>query len=273
MRLKIIFPVVTAAFFAAFCQLAAGELALYDAAGGSVCLQRAWMQLLAERNDLSKAGTEITVKTTAEFDADLLDEKSAAIIEQNVKVDEKRFVRQLCAVLPVVVAVPANCPLDNISLSDLQRIYCGKVTSWARLGGSETTLRVAGSPAGSPVYRAFMSLVMHRSGSDESSKLIRPGMLELDNPEGSIALLQALPGVIVFGGWELAEQKKKNYKLLKINNVYPDKNNVVSGAYLPAMRFDLIFTQKISGEDAKKIKEFFKSAVKSEKNLLLVEDF
>ena len=247
---------------------AADGLTLYDVSGGNVNLQNAWQQMLKDEKKLD-AASEISVKYSDSSVLPQLDEKSVAIVSEDVKVDEKRFVRELCAWLPVVVAVPDKCVPDNLSLSELQRVYCGRIASWSRLGGDEKKIYAAGYPADSPVSRAFVQRVMHQSGSSRSSLDILPEMLEVNSFAGCLAVLKAIPGVVVFGSRELANSASAGYKILKINNVAPEEKNVVSGAYPLVARIYMVYPVKSSPETIRQLKMFFRNVVAADKYLLL----
>ena len=45
------------------------------------------------------------------------------------------------------------------------------------------------------------------------------------------ALVQAVPGMIVFGSVDLLQFKGANFNILKINGVFPDEENITSGRY------------------------------------------
>ena len=79
------------------------------------------------------------------------------------------------------------------------------------------------------------AVVRHLINDNEKSPFeFIPGMLQYRNTNAAKALLQAIPGGIVLGSWQLAElvkNKKSTYKLLSINGISPSAENINSGKY------------------------------------------
>lgn len=164
-----------------------------------------------------------------------LAENCAVVCEDLRKYDSARFDCAAYGLLPVVVAVSSDSALESISIEDLRRIYSGRVNNWSRLGGADQKVYIAGSALQNAIGRGFRKLVMQQDiyggKLPDASGLIKPDMLLCRNARAAAAVLQAVPGTIVFGSWRLAENKDKKYKVLKINNVEPTLENIISRRY------------------------------------------
>ena len=220
------------------CTAAAAEesFVLLDSSGGSMGIQAFFSRVL----DIGKAASLPDDLAVAVKKGDLpaegvLAENCAVVCEDLRKYDAARFDRAAYGLLPVVVAVSKDSVLENISIEDLQRIYSGRVNNWSRLGGSDQKVHIAGSSLQNAIGRGFRKLVMQQDiyggKLPDASGLVKPDMLLCRNAAAAAAVLQVVPGPIVFGSWRLAENKEKKYKVLKINNVAPTLENIVSRRY------------------------------------------
>ena len=146
--------------------------------------------------------------------------------------DDKLFVAEDYALLPVVVAVPLNFPVDDLSIEDLKNIYSGRMTALKK--SPEKLLWIAGCKNNTAQSRVFRTLVMKQElysdvpvapGSD-----ILPDML-ICNARGAAALLEAFDNMIIFGSQELVNNCQNKYKILKINGIAPSRENIKSKRY------------------------------------------
>ena len=159
---------------------------------------------------------------------------NSLIVEESFApaVDDKLFVTEDYALLPVVVAVPLSFPVDDLSIEELKSIYSGRLTALAK--APERVLRIAGCKSNTAQSRVFRALVMKQElysdvpvapGSD-----ILPDML-VCNARGAAALLEAFDNMIIFGSLELLTDCQNKYKILKINGIAPSRENVESKRY------------------------------------------
>ena len=176
----------------------------------------------------------------------------------------------------VVAAVSRDCPLKDISIENLCRIYSGRAAVWSRFGGSELPIRRGGCAADTPAGRIFARKVMKQfeSGKDDLNSQIAPGMVICASGKGGLALIQAVPGMIVFGGIELARLNNGSCTILKIDGVYPDDGNIAGGRYPLAVPLGVLSSRNAPAAVVAKIVEVMRSglqnhmpgkAVKSEK--------
>ena len=194
-----------------------------------------------------------------------------AVAESFCPVDEKSVNADVFALLPVVVLVSKDNPLENISVSDLQRIYSGKVGNWQRLGGANAKLYYAGCSGEQGVLRAFKTLVMKQNLFAAEKQVLNesaPGFIDCGGKNGAAALLKMQKGVIVFGSYELASGNAGDHKVLKINGVYPDKKSILSGRYPLVVKYLLLHRKNSSCAYKKAILDFLISRSVVSKKLL-----
>ena len=162
------------------------------------------------------------------------DISSSLIVEESFAsaADDKLFVTEDYALLPVIVAVPLSFPVDDLSIEELKSIYSGRMTALKK--APERVLRIAGCKSNTAQSRVFRTLVMKQElysdvpvapGSD-----ILPDML-VCNARGAAALLEAFENMIIFGSLELLTDCQNKYKILKINGIAPTGENIESKRY------------------------------------------
>ncbi|MBL4806757.1 MAG: substrate-binding domain-containing protein [Rhodobacteraceae bacterium] len=76
------------------------------------------------------------------------------------------------AIDPVVVIVNEDNPVQQISMTDLDRIYSGQVVNWSRLGGPNAPIVVYGREDGSGLAEAFDQAIFAASGRRQTASVI-----------------------------------------------------------------------------------------------------
>ena len=245
------------------------KVTLFDRSGGGMGLQSFFSNAFKGGKVKLPQDMEITVQknglpeNTQSTAVCVIDEDFAPVLPEYKGCTAVEY-----AVVPVVIAVSAENPLENLNVSDLKRIYSGRLTDWKALGGSGS-VRLAGMPFNSPQGRIFRKTVMQQDLF--SSKALVPGseivpdMFVCPTVEVCEGILNTLPNAIVFGSWQLvAGNNKKGYKLLKINNVEPDAKNVLNGRYPLTVRHRIRFLSAGHGTYSSAIINFLRcSAVEA----------
>ncbi len=116
-----------------------------------------------------------------------------------------------------VFLVNQNNPVDNLTTDQLRRIYAGEYTNWSQVGGDNTHIAVLQRNAGSgsqsallnfmgdtPVKTDYLTFMGRSIGF--SFRFYVEDMMGEDAPEGGV-------------------------KMLSLDGVYPDTENIRSGAY------------------------------------------
>ncbi|MBE6368301.1 MAG: hypothetical protein E7052_10415 [Lentisphaerae bacterium] len=238
-------------------------LIVMDSSNGTMELQSFFSRLLEKDSAAGDLEVEITVNNSAE--PDKLNKKQV-IATAGRKLPDKSGVRaEVYAWLPVLIAVPETMPLESISVEDLRRIYSGRISSWSRLKLPGGAVRRAGYPVGSAVERAFRQLVMlddpaHTTKLDPANE-IAPGMVTIRTAAAAGTVLESWNDVIVFGSWQLAEVKK--CKLLKINNIAPSRENILSGKYPLAEKHALLYSSSQKPGQLPQIADFLRKSARS----------
>ncbi len=207
------------------------ELILGDFSGSGMFLQEYCSLLMQESIDGLPEDFELTIRTIDNLNPLEVNAVSAVATDRKLRPDNSQFKHLIYARLPILVLVKADCPADNLSLDELRRIFEGKVTNLQRLNKADFPLTPISCAADSPAVKTFRHLI---NDNEKSPFEFIPGMLQYRNTNAAKALLQAIPGGIVLGSWQLAElvkNKKSTYKLLSINGISPSADNINSGKY------------------------------------------
>ena len=252
-----------------FCRCYGSGFTLLDATCGvwdsSVIFQR----MLDEKVSLLPEKYSIALEKCAVLPEKLSAAEIAVVAASADELKGKELNYRLIGKAAIVVAAGKDCPLENISIEDLQRIYSGRAASWARFGGRDIPIRLGGYAAGTPQEILFSRLVMGRKNDGKTVDLnsqIAPGMLVCGNVAGCRGLLSVVPGIIVFGSADLLLSKTAGFKVLKINGVPPDAAAVADGSYPLAMPLGVVSGKNVPEEIVKNIADFLQSTMQKKLN-------
>ena len=254
---------------------AADVLTVFDRSNGASQLQQLLGSVWKNKALKLPENLEIEVKNVSGNDLPQL-EKNQLIIEEAFAPVQDLDRYTLCnyAIVPVIVAVPANSPVDDLSFEQLKRIYSGVTNNWKLLGAPEKSLRIAGCKSDSAQTRIFRKLVMQQdlwsnapAGVDN---LILPDMLICSAP-GAANLLEAIDGLIVFGSLELLRNNSGKYRLVKINGVAPSMENIVSGRYPLSACYRIRCLKTASPVQVQAVAEFLRRATADNGEMLVCE--
>lgn len=126
------------------------------------------------------------------------------------------------AVEPAVIYANKNCPLDNISIPDLSRIFCGDIDSWESITGSPYSIRRYGVVFPAAGERVFRHLVLGQLGYCDAIGYSAAAYDTAVNCAGS-------QYAIGFGGY--AQKLPEDVKTLKVEDIEPAPENIVLGKY------------------------------------------
>ena len=225
------------------------ELLLVDRSGGRMLLQKYFSEAFtSDRLDLPEDWKITLIETVPDETQAQLQGNVVYCAESFGKLpDEKVYKVKVYALQPVVLAVPADCGIENITLEDLKKIYNGRIDNWAQLNLPAMSVRMAGTDPESPEGRVFRKLVMQQdlfsSKAPEPGCDILPDMLLCGNDTGASAVVQSIPGSIVFGSPALQKNASGKYKILKVNGIAPSQENILSGKY-PLVAAHIIYCRK-----------------------------
>lgn len=112
-----------------------------------------------------------------------------------------------------VFLVNKNNPVDNLSLQEIEDIYTGKIKNWAEVGGEKRFIQVLTRNSGSGSQTALLKVLNHQ-------KIKKTFRGYFGTPIG-FSFRYYVEGLV----------KNGKVKMLAINGVYPDKNNIANKKY------------------------------------------
>ena len=187
---------------------------------------------------------------------------------------KKQFVAEPFALLPVVILVSADCPVDSLTVKELKLIYSGRADNWHQFKGGALPIRLAGASPDSAEGRVFRKLVMQQDIFSSKTPApgcdILPDMLVCNTPEAAGNLIKALPGMIVFGSWKMVNMKSDSCKVLKVNNIEPTMENIAARRYPLTVCHLMRYEKTVSQKKIQKMVDFLKkSALSGGKSVIL----
>jgi len=149
----------------------------------------------------------------------------------------------------LVAIVHPNNPVSNLSGDQLRSILLGEITNWRDVGGVDAPITVlARNGKISGVGRMTRELIFRDPATDYT-----PDALIYSS---SGPLEQEVEGVeTVIGVTGVSSARKRNVKILSLNGVAPDYENIARGAY-PHVRPLYLFTQGPPSGEAKGFLDF-----------------
>ncbi len=136
----------------------------------------------------------------------------------------------------IAVIVNPACPLDDLSLEDLRRIFAGQITDWGQLGLKAHRMDVITREEGSGTRTAFEELVMDK-------REITPAALVQDS-NGSVREIVATDPYAI--GYISCGLVNSQVKALAIDGEKPTAGNIKNHRYRLTRRF--LFVTRSSPE-------------------------
>ncbi len=122
-----------------------------------------------------------------------------------------------------VIVNPSN-PVDNITLEQLKAIYNGKITNWKEIGGPDKPLELmARKSKNSGVGRTLRELVFGDYDKEFIAHTYHPSSGPLEKA------IESNPNAIGVTG--ISSARKRNVKILKLDGIEPNFDNIRTGAY------------------------------------------
>jgi phosphate transport system substrate-binding protein len=125
----------------------------------------------------------------------------------------------------LVVVVHKSNPIDSISLRQLRSLYQGKITNWSQLGGKNQPLELLvrqGKISG--VGYTLRQHLFEDPDVDFKSKYVFPSSGPLEKT------VEKNPNAIAVTG--IASAHKRDFKILKLEGLDPNFENIRTGNYL-----------------------------------------
>jgi len=151
----------------------------------------------------------------------------------------------------LVVIVNKDNPVDDISMDNLRAIYLGKITNWNQLGGPDQPIRLLARKGNiSGVGRTARKLLFGNYDQEFAASQLFPSTGPLEQQVEVDANAVGLTGV--------SSARKRNVKILDLNEKSPSYDNVKSGHYL--LYRPLYLSYREDSPNAEAIKDFLKYA-------------
>ena len=147
-----------------------------------------------------------------------------------------------------VFLVNRNNPVDDISLSDLQKIYRGEITNWKEVGGSDAPILPFQRPDNSGSQTLMYKLLVPKAEIMDAPTELRPsGMDDLvdavsDYDEGLNSI-----GYSVFY-YASGMYTDPDSKLISVNGVLPTAETIADGTYPLTDGYYAVYPKESDGD-------------------------
>lgn len=154
----------------------------------------------------------------------------------------------------LVAFVHKKNPVDNISFSQLNKVYLGEITNWKQLGGKDAPIELyvrRGKMSG--VGRTLRELVFANYDQEFKATYVVKSSGPVEK-----GVVKNLNGLGVSG---ISSAKKRNLKLLKLDGKAPTYENIKNGSYALYRPLYLVIKR---GNKTPLVRDFIKYALSKE---------
>ena len=198
-------------------------------------------ELLAEEYMILHPTSHIYVQgggSTAGLEAVKTRAAHIGMSSRSLMADEKNLYAVTIAKDAIAIIVHPENPVQDVSLSQIQQIFAGKVRNWNEIGGHVHPIVLVTREEGSGTREAFQKMVM------EKEEISLEALVQDSN--GAIRQVVASdPSAIGYISLGLVNEK---VKALKISGVEPNLENISYGHYRLVRPFLFVFNGKPEGE-------------------------
>lgn len=185
------------------------------------------------------ADTEITYIDSYKAFENLIKGEADLIIVGYPTQDEVKLVKQNNLELDIfpiakdgfVFFVNSQNPVEDLSLSQIQKIYSGKINNWKEVGGNDSEIKPFQRPENSPSQQGMLNSVM------KGFKMTNPITQTISHVDGEINEVisdyQNIDNAIGYSYYYYATNmySTDNLKLLSIDGIQPTYENIYTGLY------------------------------------------
>ena len=140
-----------------------------------------------------------------------------------------------------VFIVNKENPVSDLSVDEIRKIYSGEITNWSAVGGEFLPIN--------PTKR------LENSGSQSTMKAFMKGTEMKSNPLGFLG--RSIGFSFRFYVSDVAENG--GIKILSVNGIYPDKENISNKSYPVVADFYAVYRKDNENENVKKVIDFLLS--------------
>ena len=155
---------------------------------------------------------------------------------------EKGLIATTVALDGIAIIVNADCPVNDLTVEQISDIFTGKITSWADFGG-KGDIACIGREAGSGTRDGFESI----TGTNDACVLAQ----ELTSTGAVIAAVKSSANAIGYASLSAVEGQE-GIKVLTVNGVECNAENVVNGTYVVQRPFNLVTMDGVELSEAAK---------------------
>lgn len=174
----------------------------------------------------------------------------------------------------LVFFVNSANPIDSLHISDIQAIYNGQVLNWSQFGGEDAKIKAIQKNDNSLTQKAMISLVM------DNLKMIEPSIDTIydktfgeindvisnyDNSENSIGYSFYYDAQVMY---DFDEKIDNTVKLIKINDIEPNYENIHNGIYPLYTNYYLVKNKESNYENV----QLFVNSMNSERGKEVVKE-
>ncbi len=195
-----------------------------------------------DKSKLHYTNTRGAYKAVVDGEADIIfcakpsEEQKQYAKDKNVELEYVPIGREA-----FVFIVNANNPVDNLTVEQVRGIYSGKYKKWSEFGGEDYYIEPIQRNAGSGSQTSMIAFM-----NGEEMKYSVLGFM--GKPIG-FSFRYYVEGLVANG----------KIKMLSLNGVYPDKENIANGKYPVASNFFAVYDKNNENLNVKKFIEWILS--------------
>ena len=195
-----------------------------------------------DKSKLHYTNTRGAYKAVVDGEADIIfcakpsEEQKQYAKDKNVELEYVPIGREA-----FVFIVNANNPVDNLTVEQVSGIYSGKYKKWSEFGGEDYYIEPIQRNAGSGSQTSMIAFM-----NGEEMKYSVLGFM--GKPIG-FSFRYYVEGLVANG----------KIKMLSLNGVYPDKENIANGKYPVASNFFAVYDKNNENPNVKKFIEWILS--------------
>ncbi|TDT51233.1 phosphate ABC transporter substrate-binding protein [Fonticella tunisiensis] len=153
-------------------------------------------------------------------------------------IDAAALVDHKVAVVGFAVVANEKVKIDNLTRDQLVKIFTGEIKNWKEVGGDDKNIIVINRPKSSGTRATFKKYALDNKEevegvalTQDSSGAVHKTIAETDGSIGYLAL-----------SYLTSDDAKKGLKMLKLDGVEANKENITSGKY-PIWSYEHMYTK------------------------------
>lgn len=180
---------------------------------------------------------------------------SDVFAEEKIDKDKsKELVDNKVCVIGFAMVTSKDVKVDSLTKKQIQDIFTGKVTNWKEVGGNDQVINIINRTKSSGTRATFINTVLDKTIEKEGLGIMQ------DASGAAEKAVEANKGSITYLALSyLTPEMKKNIKVLNIDNIEPNKDNIVTGKY-SFWSYEHMYTKGGSNKVAKAFIEYMMSS-------------